>query len=94
MDPAEDVSSIQHWEEQAAHRVLDAPTYADRRGIYREIYSRDNSYWLQKAGRYGMSGQCSRNHDLLRQAGPGNGPVLDVGGGLGLAAEAFEAEPS
>jgi SAM-dependent methyltransferase len=91
MDPAQTIVLQQRWEEYAAHRLMDASNYADRLRIYREIYSRDNAFWLEKVGQHGMSGQCSRNHGLLRQAFPGQGPVLDVGGGLGLAGEAFDS---
>ena len=38
-----------------------------------------------------MSFQCARNYDLLRQACPGTGPVLDISGGLGIAGKAFDA---
>jgi SAM-dependent methyltransferase len=90
IDPAEAMSRLQRWEQAAAQRLVSASNYTERRRIYREIYSRDNEFWLEKIGRYGMSGQCSRNHQLLKQAFPGHGPLLDVGGGLGVAGEAFD----
>ena len=86
-----DMSDIQiaRWEEQAAKRLLDAADYEHRLKLYSEIYDHDNSVWIARHGRVGISGVCARNRALLRKACPGNGPVLDIGGGTGLAGEAF-----
>src|SRR5512142_2342537 len=84
-------AEIVAWEEQAAERLL-AAGYEERRRLYSEIYDADNAFWLARHGRMGISGPCAKNHDLLRTACPGSGPILDIGGGTGVAGEAFALE--
>src|SRR6266480_298172 len=79
---------IARWEEQAAKRLLGA-TYEERLRLYSEIYDHDNAFWLARHRRTGISGTCARNRELLHLACPGTGPVLDIGGGMGVAGDAF-----
>ena len=85
----DDATDIAAWEEQAARKLLTATAYEDRMRLYSEIYDHDNAYWLECHGRTGISGECARNQRLLQAACPGNGPILDIGGGIGVAGEAF-----
>jgi SAM-dependent methyltransferase len=78
-----------HWEEGAAERLLGATDYVERLRLYSEIYDHDNAFWLGCHGRTGISGACARNRELLHLACPGDGPVLDVGGGMGIVGDAF-----
>jgi SAM-dependent methyltransferase len=80
---------ILQWEEKAAERLLNATTYEQRRKLYSAIYNKDNLFWLKKHGDMGISGQSAQDHLLLKAAFPGNGPILDVGGGIGIAGYAF-----
>src|SRR5208282_6078758 len=84
-----DVIEIAHWEERAAERLLCATVYEQRLRLYSEIYAHDNAFWLARHGRTGISGACARNRALLQLACPGAGPVLDIGGGTGVAGDAF-----
>jgi SAM-dependent methyltransferase len=88
MTASNDDIEIARWEEQAAERLLGA-TYEQRLRLYSEIYDHDNALWLGRHGRTGISGACARNRELLHLACPGDGPVLDIGGGLGVAGDAF-----
>ena len=80
------------WEETAARRLLSADSYEERCRIYSEIYDEDNAFWLARHGREGISGTCARNRALLQYACAGEGPVLDVGGGTGIAGDALSPE--
>ncbi len=84
-----DVTEIVHWEERAAEQLRCATVYEQRRRLYSEIYAHDNGFWLARHGRTGISGACARNRALLQLACPGDGPVLDIGGGTGVAGDAF-----
>jgi SAM-dependent methyltransferase len=88
MVASDDYIKIARWEEQSAERLLGA-NYEQRLRLYSEIYHHDNAFWLNRHGRTGISGTCARNRELLHQACPGDGPVLDIGGGIGVAGDAF-----
>jgi len=88
-DPSGPVEAIAEWEEQAARRILDARDAAERRRAYAEVYDEDNAVWMARHGERGISGHTARNSSLLASACSGSGPVLDVGGGTGIAGEAF-----
>ena len=85
---SEDLQIID-WEEAAARRLLDAASYEERRQIYSEIYDEDNAFWLASHGREGISGSCAKNRALLQDSCSGQGPVLDIGGGTGIAGESL-----
>ena len=80
---------IAEWEAAAARRLLDAATYEDRCRVYGEVYDDDNAFWLARHGRLGIAGACARNHALIRHACRDHGPVLDIGGGSGVARDAL-----
>ena len=81
--------SIAIWEERAAERILGEAVYEKRLKLYAEIYEHDNAFWLHRHGRIGISGATARNPALLQKAIPGDDPVLDIGGGTGVAGDAF-----
>ncbi len=87
-------SEILSWERRSAAALLAAGTYEERRRLYPEIYNEDNAYWLKKHGLTGISGQVARDHALLNRCFPGDGPVLDIGGGVGVAGNAFRERRS
>ncbi len=82
-------ADIVEWEEEAARRLLRATSVSERRCLYASIYDDDNAYWLGLHGPTGISGGAAKNHALLRWACPGAGSILDIGGGSGVAGDAF-----
>lgn len=84
-------SEIVQWERRSAASLLAANTYEERRRLYPKVYNEDNAYWLGKHGQTGISGQVARDIVLLGRCFPGDGPVLDIGGGVGVAGKAFPA---